>query len=148
MANLTASRNISYSAETASGILTGDAKNATTFYRHSFLMLDTSTGYINKAADTANFIWRGLCGRQVTGDTSATPNDVEIVTGPLILNSYAVTGASAVTNQGTLVYATDDQTLTLTPTANTKAVGEVVKWLTGTSCDVLIYAPEASRGLN
>lgn len=147
MANLTASRSLSTSPMAGSSILTGDATNATTFYRGGFLMLSTSTGYIVKAADTANYIWRGICGREMTGSTSATPNDVEIITGPTILNSYAVTGTTAVTNNGTLVYATDDQTLTITSTANTKAVGEIVKWLTGTSCDVLLYAPEASRAL-
>ena len=148
MANLTASRSLSISQLAGSSILTGDATNAVTFYRGGFVFLSTSTGYIVKAADTANYIWRGIVGREMTGSTSTTPNDVEIITGPCILNDYAVTGASAVTNQGTLVYATDDQTLTTSATSNTKAVGEIVKWKTGTTCDVLLYAPEASRALN
>lgn len=148
MANLTASRNLSLSPLAGGSILTGDATNATTFYRGGFVFLSTATGYIVKAADTANYIWRGVVGREMTGSTSTTPNDVEIITGPMVLNNYSVTGASAVTNQGTLVYATDDQTLTTSATSNTKAVGEIIKWLNGTKCDVLLYAPEASRALN
>lgn len=148
MANLTASRNLSLSPLPGGSILTGDATNATAFYRGGFVFLSTATGYIVKAADTANYIWRGVVGREMTGSTSTTPNDVEIITGPMMLNNYAVTGASAVTHQGTLVYATDDQTLTTSATSNTKAVGEIVKWLNSTKCDVLLYAPEASRALN
>lgn len=148
MSNLTASRNLATQAGSSIDIRTGSAKNATTFYAGSFLMLDISTGYIEKAADTANFVWMGICGRQKVGDTSSEPNDVEIICGPITLLNYAVTGASAVTNQGDLVYATDDQTLTTSATSNTKAIGYIAKWLTSTSCDVVLFSPEASRALN
>lgn len=148
MSNLTASRNLATQSGNSIDIRTGDAKNATTFYAGSFLMLDISTGYIEKAADTANFVWMGLCTRQKVGDTSTQPNDVEFVCGPLTLLNYAVTGASAVTNQGDFVYATDDQTLTTSSTSNTKAVGYIGKWNSSTLCDVVLFSPEASRALN
>lgn len=49
----------------------------------------------------------------------------------------AVTGATAVTDQGSIVYATDDNTFTLTPGGS--AIGEVVQWVSGTNCYVRIY---------
>jgi hypothetical protein len=148
MANLSNSRNLATQAGSSIDVRTGDAKNATTFYAGGFVMLNTSTGYIDKAADTANFVHMGICGRQKVGDTSTLPNDVEIICGPLTLLDYPVTGASAITNQGTLVYATDDQTLTTSATANTKAFGYIAKWNSATKCDVVMLSPEASRALN
>ncbi len=68
----------------------------------------------------------------------------EIITGPLIMECL-VPGTTARTNDGDVVYATDDQTLALTA-SNIKAIGEIVRWKSGTTCDVLFYAPDVSRG--
>lgn len=46
----------------------------------------------------------------------------------------AVTGASAVTDMGKYVYATDDDTFTLT--VGGSLIGTVVRWISGTSCVV------------
>jgi hypothetical protein len=46
----------------------------------------------------------------------------------------AVTGASAVTNEGASVFATDDDTFTLTPSGT--RVGKVAKWVVSTTCYV------------
>lgn len=48
-----------------------------------------------------------------------------------------VAGSSAVTDQGSTVYATDDDTFTLTPGGS--PIGEVVGWISGTSCYVRFY---------
>jgi hypothetical protein len=45
-----------------------------------------------------------------------------------------VTGASAVTNEGAAVFATDDDTFTLTPSGT--RIGRVVRWVTSTTCVV------------
>lgn len=50
-----------------------------------------------------------------------------------------VTGASAVTQNGETVYASADDTLTLTSTSNS-AVGKVIQWITSTTCDVYFEA--------
>lgn len=45
----------------------------------------------------------------------------------------AVTGVTAVTDEGSAVYATDDDTLTLTASGGS-AVGKIVRWISGTTC--------------
>lgn len=145
MSNLTASRTLRIEAEPGSGIITGQAKTATTFYAGSFVCLDITLGYISKAADTAAFVWQGLCTRQVVGDTTLTPvPEVEIVTGPFILRNYDVVGTSAVTHQGDLVYCLDDNILDLTSNSNMKAMGRIIRWRTGTKCDVYVFSPQES----
>lgn len=148
MANLTADRNLQIEAMPGSGTRNVEATNGVTFMRGGLLATSSATGYAVKDADTANYDALGICSRHVVGDTSASPvPKVEVITGPLILRNYPVTGASAVTDQGDYVYATDDQTLTKTATANTKPRGEILKWISSTNCDVLIYAPEVSRAM-
>lgn len=145
MSNLTAARTLRIEAEPGSGMLTGLAKDATQFYAGSFVCLDIGTGYINKAADTASFVWQGICQRSVLGATGSSPvPEVEIITGPLILRNYAVVGTSAVTHQGDLVYCLDDNVLDLTSSSNMKAVGRIIRWRVATLCDVYIFSPQES----
>lgn len=47
----------------------------------------------------------------------------------------AVVGASGAGDVGETVYASDDDTFTLTSAGNT-AIGKVSRWITGTSCEV------------
>jgi len=46
-----------------------------------------------------------------------------------------VVGVTAITDVGALVYASDDDVLTLTSTSNT-LIGRVIEWLGGTKCRV------------
>lgn len=60
-----------------------------------------------------------------------------------------VTGASAVTaNDRPLVYASDDDTFTLTASTNS-IIGRVSRWISGTTCvvefDAMLAAAEAAR---
>lgn len=53
-----------------------------------------------------------------------------------ILGNVAVAGATAITaNDRPIVYASDDDTLTLTSTSNTR-IGRVSKWISNGICDV------------
>lgn len=47
----------------------------------------------------------------------------------------AVVGVTALTDAGTLVYASDDATFTLTAASNSK-IGRVIRWDVGTTCYV------------
>lgn len=49
--------------------------------------------------------------------------------------SLPVTGAASAADQGEAVYASDDDTFTLTSTSNT-AIGKVHRWVSGTTCIV------------
>ena len=51
----------------------------------------------------------------------------------------AVTGVTAVTDEGSTVYAADDNDFTLTSTSNT-AIGKVVRYISGTSVEVYFEA--------
>lgn len=51
----------------------------------------------------------------------------------------SVTGVTAVTDEGATVYASDDDTFTLTSTSNT-AIGKVVRYISGTTVEVYFEA--------
>jgi hypothetical protein len=51
----------------------------------------------------------------------------------------AVTGAASADDVGTTVYASDDDTFTLTSTSNT-SIGKVARWVSGTTCVVYFEA--------
>lgn len=123
--------------------------NGVVVYAGAYICVDQSTGYAVLAADTANYLWAGIAQNSATGDTSATePPEVRVTTGPLVLVDVAVTGLNNVNDVGDLVYATADDTLTLTSTSNLKAVGQVRRYkdVSGYG-DVEIFPMGVSRSL-
>lgn len=125
------------------------AANAVQFYAGSFVGLDVSTGRAVLWSDTANLRWLGMALRKVKGDTTATPiPEVEVNESGAILEKVSVTGVTGIGDQGAPVYATDDDTLTLTPTVNVKAVGRIVRFISGTSVDVELLTPAEYAALN
>lgn len=122
------------------------ATNAVQFYQGSLVGIDISTGLAVKWADTANFRFLGVSKTKVLGDTTAAnPPELRIDGQGIILDSVAVVGVTAITDQGELVYATDDNTFTLTPTSNVNAIGWIVRRISGTSCDVQLFTPNQYR---
>jgi hypothetical protein len=120
--------------------------NTSIFYAGALVGVDKSTGLAVKWADTANFEWLGLAKRKVTGDTGATPpTEVEVNATGLVLEDQTVTGLDNVNDQGDLVYATDDNTFTLTATANVDAIGFVLRFKSGTSGDIQLFTPGEHR---
>lgn len=51
----------------------------------------------------------------------------------------AVTGVTAVTDEGSAVYASDDNTFTLTSSGNT-AIGKIIRYISSTTCIVYFEA--------
>jgi hypothetical protein len=51
----------------------------------------------------------------------------------------AVTGVTAVTDEGSTVYASDDNTFTLSSTSNS-AIGKIIRWISSTLCIVAFEA--------
>jgi hypothetical protein len=88
----------------------------------------------------------------VTGDASATPpTKATLQLNDFILYKATVTGVTAVTDQFKLVYASDDDTLTLTAQTNRPVpCGVIVRWYTSTTCDVLMFGAvsQAKMALN
>lgn len=50
-----------------------------------------------------------------------------------------VTGVTAVTDEGSTVYASDDNTFTLSSSSNS-AIGKIIRWISGTKCIVAFEA--------
>ena len=75
----------------------------------------------------------------VTGNTGADnpPRAAQAITGRTLL-SQTVTGASAISDRLKPVFLSDDDTFTLTPQTRPEAVAVVQKWITGTTCDLLL----------
>jgi hypothetical protein len=143
---ITYNRNLKLSPQAGAGELNGPATNTSVFYAGTFCMKSSTTGYVVIPADTSGFLWAGIVTRKVTGDTGASPvPKVEYLEGPVILHNYPVTGATAVTDNNDPVYCTDNSTLDKSSTSNTKPVGEILRWLSSTSCDVLLYSGAVSR---
>ena len=147
MANLTADRMLTTSPFGSSGTLALPGENAVEFFTGGFVVIHNTAGVVKKAADTANFRFVGIVGRRVTADGAQGDKEVYVICGPLIIRKHAVTGVAAVTDVGKLVYATDDQTLTLTANTNLKAIGKIVRWHSGTTCDVLMFSPAEHEAL-
>lgn len=117
------------------------------FYKGAYVAIDTATGLVVVHGDVATYHWLGMVREQVTADgTDAAP--VKIQLGGFTLVKVAVAGVDNQNDVGDLVYASDDGTLTLTATANTKPIG-YVEWYYGssTTCDVRTFTPGESRAL-
>jgi hypothetical protein len=111
-----------------------------TAYDGALLGLSPSTGKAVLWSDTSGILFMGIAMRRAVGDANLT--EVSIDTAGLELRDVAVTGASAITDQGDKIYATDDNTFTKTPTANVGPIGYIKRWRTATKCDVQLYTPE------
>jgi hypothetical protein len=91
------------------------------------------------AAATAGLIPFGIGQKNKLGNTSAVPIPTQSVeTGPGVLCNVSVTGVSALGDVGKLVYATDDNTFTLTRPTYGVPIGIVISYRTSTYCDVLL----------
>ena len=106
--------------------------------------LNRSTGKMEFADDAANLIPMGIITTQLHGDnTNLTGNaagDYSAVARGGIVAQVAVTGASAITDAGKFVYATDGQTYTLTsPADDSVPYGIVMRWVSSTTCDVYFF---------
>lgn len=114
--------------------------NANVFYAGGYCQIDRSTGLAQEAADTANFVGFGVCCRQVTANGATGDNEVELLTGPFILKEVLVVGSDNVNDTGDPVYATADDTLTLSSTGNTKPIGVLVRYYGSTTkSDVAVF---------
>jgi hypothetical protein len=92
--------------------------------------INPATGYAREF-EVATDVWMGIAA--YTADNSAgSAGDIDVVVLRKGLVEHAVTG-SAITKNGAVVYAKDSSVFDV---AGTVAVGQVEKWLTGTTCIV------------
>lgn len=126
-------------------------QDAEIVYPGGFVGVASGSGLLVRWSDTVGLTFVGLVdaivggGSSGTGDTGGTVAAV-VLRGP-ILERVAVTGASVQTDAESLVYATSDQDLTLTPTTNVDAIGYITKFHTATQFDVKIFTGDIYRAL-
>jgi len=143
MSNLTADLNFPDVSDSRRNYWPRRLTNALQVFKGSALGLNPSTGLLVKWADTAGLRWMGFAQKGATGNTSATPPvEAELVEGATI-KRLTVTGVTAITDMDAKVYLSTDNPddVTLTPTTNVKAVGQIVRYHGGTTCDVRFYTP-------
>jgi len=117
-------------------------QSGVTVWAGGLYMYDKATGTVKVPADTAGFEFAGMAMDKVIGDgTKEVPLDIS----GRIIKKQAVTGVTALTNVGDLVYITSDDVFTITPTTNTDAIGIITRWYSGTDCDVALFTPFESR---
>lgn len=124
--------------------------NGDTVYPHTLVGLNPSSGMLTPWADTAGLLFKGLAldgqttSKEVEGDgTAALANQMRVDESGVVIRDVNVTGSSALTDHGSKVYCSTDNPadFTLSATSNAKAVGEVIRWKTSTTCDVRLYTP-------
>jgi len=94
---------------------------------------DNGSGYMRPLV--AGDPFRGMALAKVDNSAGAAGDKtVKLITeGKMVL---PVTGASAVTDVGRSVFATDDNTFTFSPAAAGTQIGTVVRWISSTNCVV------------
>jgi len=107
-----------------------------TIYEGSAVAESTTAGTVKALAASDTVFW-GFAHQQVVNPSSGTKRCIVRQQGIVRLT---VAGASAVTDNGVAVYASDDGTFTLTSTTTYVQIGKVQNWITSTTCDVFFQA--------
>jgi hypothetical protein len=97
---------------------------------------EDTTGFEN-AGFVINFDEANADQTSVTGDNSI---EAAVNIGGCIISGLSITGASGQTDVGALVYASDENTWTLTATNIAQEVGVVVRYVSNTDLDVLFFS--------
>lgn len=100
------------------------------------LVGDNGSGYARPLVAGDEF-W-GICTDKADND-GGSAGDINVKVKAKFMVKVDVTGASAVTDVNSTVYASDDDTFTLTSSGNS-SVGKVHRWISGTTCIVACEA--------
>ena len=135
-------------------------KNGITIYAGALVGIDPNSGYLqNWNEDSAAIRFVGLADPRlvpttlgvtpdsVLGDTSATdPPKCEVNESGPILEEVAVAGAVQ-SSVGAPVYASDENTLTMSATSNVGAIGRLAAFRSASDCDVQLFTPNDYMGV-
>jgi hypothetical protein len=128
-------------------------KNAVRIYHGALVGIDPNSGYIqNWSSGSAALIkFLGLAmplENSVLGDTAASPivecpvnESGQILEGVTVAGAVAPLGGGATGRPGVPVYATDENTFTVTATSNVGAVGRLVRCTSAGVGDVQLFSP-------
>lgn len=103
---------------------------------------DNASGYFRPLV--AGDVFQGFAFAQADNSAGAAGAiDVEVRTSGEV--TLSVTGVSGVGDVGETVYATDDDTFTLTA-SGASAIGKILRWISGTTC-VVYFEAAAKRSI-
>jgi hypothetical protein len=121
--------------------------NGAQLYAGGYVGIVSGSGNVSNISDTAGMEPLGFSVDEVLGDTSVSGNEARAIVkiGGGLLKDVTVVGVANQTDVGELVYVTDNNTFTLTPTSNIPAVGVVDGWVTGTTCHVRFFPYSVMR---
>lgn len=146
-------------------------KGGVTIYHGALVGIDPNSGYLQKwsSASAANIKFRGMAmpvaatnvpgqttAGAVIGITDGTVSPVPecpvnesgiILEGVTVAGAVPASGGVATGKPGVPVYATDDNTFTVTATSNVGAIGELVRCDTAGTGDVRLYTPQEYNAL-
>ena len=105
---------------------------------------DNLSGYMRPLVGGDPF--RGFSARRVANESGAA-GDKSVLLRARGIVTLTVTGASAVTDVSAAVYATDDDTFTLTGGSGATLIGRVHRWVTSTTCQVWFVADTLQTAL-
>ena len=122
-----------------------------TIYNGAYVCLNTA-GYVIVPSDVTTgvdglgfvvgFDENNQTETSIAGNNS---REVSVDIGGTIVDNLSVTGVTAQTNVGELVYATSDNVFTLTPTTAIQEVGVVVRYVSNTDVSVLFFPYHTMR---
>lgn len=137
MANLTAELTLPHRPR---GTTSYVVANGVTVYAGSLVGTDLN-GVLNKWDNVATTRFAGICQQTVVGNTGATPPvEARVNDTGVILKGVTVAGASSIATVNSPVYCQTDNVADLTVTAATsKAIGFIVRYISGSINDVQLY---------
>lgn len=130
-------------------------KNSTVIYPGALVGIDPNSGYLQnwqQSSGTLRFTGLAMANptgtaTSITGSTSASPPvECAVNESGVILEAIAVTGAVQ-TSVGKPVFATDENTFTMTQTTNVGAVGFLKRFVSASNCDVQLWTPAEYNAL-
>lgn len=117
-----------------------------TIYKGALLGLVVGTGTVTNYDDAAGHLLVGIADGSVSSAAAGTKIQVRTITSAIF--SATVTGTTAATDNGKEIYATDENTYTLTrPSDDALPVGIVLFWVTSTTCHILVFGVTESAVL-
>lgn len=129
-------------------------RNGQTIYKGALVGISTvgvtDGRLVNWDADSGALDFLGIAdpvANTAVGNSGGTV-ECPVVQGPVTLDNVAVTGANSADDVGDAVYASDENTFTLTPTSNVGAVGWLSRYVSSGRGNVTLFSPNEYRGVD
>ena len=125
-----------------------DVLTATAIYKGALIGLVVGTGTVTNYNDAAGHLLIGIADNTCTAAQATAGFKLQVRTITSAVFSATVTGATAATDNGKEIYATDESVYTMTrPADDALPVGIILYWVTSTTCHVLVFGVTESAVL-